>query len=196
MTPTWDDLQNRAQPLADGDGAPQAGRVARRRREAAMNVALPPDQRAPSSKEMPDASQSFHERFLAKHLVPAPRPQGAIGSATAVHDADPGADGHGRPRAADRVRERREPAAGARRRAAEGGGDPPGARRRARRDRAPAPGREPGARPASARCSASASRGGPAALLLTMLPDRRRRRRRCRRRPTCASSRSRSRRRC
>ena len=29
MTPTWDDLQNRAQPLADGDGAAEARRLAR-----------------------------------------------------------------------------------------------------------------------------------------------------------------------
>ena len=27
MTPTWDDLQNRAQPLADGHGAAEAGRL-------------------------------------------------------------------------------------------------------------------------------------------------------------------------
>ena len=31
MTPTWDDLENRAQPLADGHGAAEAGRLARRR---------------------------------------------------------------------------------------------------------------------------------------------------------------------
>ncbi len=60
--------------------------------------------------------------------------------------------------AADRLRQRRQPAPRARHRAAARGGDPDGARRAAGRDRAAVPDREPGAGARRRRRSASGSR--------------------------------------
>ena len=93
--------------------------------------------------------------------------------------------------AADRLRQRREPAARARRRAAEGSGDPPGDGRDPRRDRPAAAGRE---------LRALGRRRDPRARHRVVDGDaaaedaarRRRRCRRCRRLPICASPRSRS----
>ena len=136
---------------------------------------------------MPAASQTFHERFVSQAPVPAPGPERPIGSPPAVLDADSRADGHGRPGAADRVRERRQPAAGARRGAAEGSGDPPRARREPRRHRPPAAGRKPRASRPRARVLGLAVAWWTGALLLKMLPFDAAARRRCRRRPICAS---------
>ena len=144
MTPTWDDLQNRRSRwltimarLKPGVSAEQA--------ESAMNVIY----RQINEQELKDVAEPVAElpRALRQQApVPAPGPEGALRSAPAVFDADPGADGHGRSRPADRVRERRQPAARARRRAPEGSGDSPRARREPRRDRAAAADRKPRAR--------------------------------------------------
>ena len=71
-----------------------------------------------------------------------------------------GADGHGRPGAADRVRERGEPAADARLVAPEGDRGAARARRGPPAPRAPAPRRERGARRSRAASSACSSRTG------------------------------------
>ena len=75
-----------------------------------------------------------------------------------------GADGHDRHGAADRLRQRREPAAGPRRRAAAGAGGPRRARRQPRPDRVRAAGRERRARPGRRRRRPRPRlRGGPRA---------------------------------
>ena len=127
MTPTWNDLDNRRSRWLTVMGRRRpwrlhrAGRVADERR-------LPPDQRT--------GDQGHQERL--RHVPPAfrgkasRRPrwrEGPVRSAPAVLDSADRADVHGGRRAADRVRQRREPAARARDVAAAGDCAPPRARR-------------------------------------------------------------------
>ena len=130
-----------AQPMADHHGEAEAWRVARTGGSRDERD-LPPDQRA-GAEGNPDGIAVLQGALPLEASVPAPRSEGTIRSAPAVLDADSRADGDGRPRAPDRLRERRQPASRARRRAAEGSGDSHGARREPRRRRPSTPGRKP-----------------------------------------------------
>ena len=127
MTPTWDDLHESPQPLGHGDGAAQAWRLDQQA-EAAMNVLYHQINEARAQADH-DGVEAVSERF-SPSICSCATGARALGYPQSVLDADSRADGDGRPRAADRLRERRESAARSRRRAAEGGRDPAGARRR------------------------------------------------------------------
>ena len=83
--------------------------------------------------------------FLAKQIALTPGAAGFSELRAERDGASRRADGDGRPRPADRVRQRGEPADGPRHRAPEGGGHPPEPGRQPRPARPPAAGREPGA---------------------------------------------------
>ena len=104
----------------------------------------------------------------ARHRAEHPPAEGRSGRRRA--DRAVGADGHDRDGAADRVRQRRQPAAGASRIAPAGAGDSRGARRRLGPDRARAAARERDARHRSAASSASASPSARCALLVALAP--------------------------
>ena len=122
--------------MADRDGAPQARCVARAG-GSGDERGLSADQRAGAEGDQ-DLVADISGTVPQQTSVPASRTERALGSAQSILDADSGADGNGRPRAADRVCECGEPAGRARRRPAERSGDSPGARRRTCGNRSPA----------------------------------------------------------
>jgi hypothetical protein len=168
MTPTWDDLQSRTSRWLTIMARLKPG-ISPAQAETAMNVVYRQINEL-ELKQLSGVSQLFHDRFLSKHLFLRPGLRGRIGSPPAVHDADSGADGHGRPGAADRVRQRCQPAAGARCGTAEGSRDSPGARRDPRRHRASAARRKRRALGAGALLGLAIA-WWTGTLLLTMLPN-------------------------
>ena len=124
-----------AQPLGEHRRPAQAGADAGRR-QGATRRALSADQRVRAeggAGVCRRQSQSFKERFRAKKLTLHPgRARACRICAQSVRHAALRADGDGRPRAADRVRQRRQPAAEPRDRAAAGNRRAPRTRRRTR----------------------------------------------------------------
>ena len=159
MTPTWNDLDNRRSRWLTVIGRLKPG-MSREQAAAQMNVIY----RQINEQEVKDInspSASFKQRFVSKRLELLPGGRGLSDLRGAVLDAAHRADGDGRRRAADRVRQRREPDAGAHRRAAQGDRAAARARRRPRPHRPAAAGGERAARRSAARRSAWCWRRGP-----------------------------------
>ncbi len=90
---------------------------------------VPPAERAGNQGDADRGERAVPPQFRDQASFAAAGRQGRVRAAAAVLDADPGADGDGRSRAAHRLCERGEPAARPRRGAAEGSGGAARARR-------------------------------------------------------------------
>ena len=153
VTPTWNELENRRFMWLNVLARLKPG-MSREQAAAGMQV-LYRQINEQELLEMPDAPARFRERFVAKASRGAAGLPRALLPAAAVHDPPARAHGHGGAGASHRLRQRGQPPArpGGLSRARDR--DPPGPGRAAWADRPPAPGGEPGPRPARAARPAS-----------------------------------------
>ena len=91
MTPTWNDLDNRRSRWVTVIGRLQARACPRRRPQSQMNV-IYRQVNEQEIKDIKNASETFRQRFVTKHLDVAARRARAVRSAPAVLDAADRAD--------------------------------------------------------------------------------------------------------